>query len=345
MPGRGALCHRGVQADEVGERRGVLRARRPMPERDVLAQRFHVHGQVQRRVPGHLPHQRRVVALHFAAAQATHLHHRRQRRVARHAHGVDIRLRRLAHELAHVVHVAEHHLGVQRRAPAVGAVQRTVAPQGDAAQRAREVRSQEVLRARVASAEPFAVDHRAPHVDAARVVLRQRRDEAVVHRGQDGEVGGAERRLGGLVVSFYYVRDCDSRFRRFQLRGSHWQKASVARARDAPAAYSPDSTMACARPISAAPRTRFVDGAPLAQEVGVAMRHSATGTAARVALWMTGPAAWPAASSTAPPASRRRRGSSRPSSTRASGRVAAQPSRPSSAAGKVASSRPSSALP
>ena len=65
--------------------------------------------------------------------------------------------------------------------------------------------AEEVLLAHVAAAEALPVDQDAPDVGAAGVVLRQRRHEGAVLGGEDGEVGGAVRRLRRLVVRLDHV--------------------------------------------------------------------------------------------------------------------------------------------
>ena len=107
---------------------------------------------------------------------------------------------------------------------------------------------EEILLARVDAAQPLAVDDGPADVDAAGVMLRQRRDEAAVHRGEDRQVRRAVRRLRRLVVGLDHRRR--QPFRNCQLRLSHWHKPS-ARARERARPSRPDSRMACASPISA----------------------------------------------------------------------------------------------
>ena len=145
--------------------------------------------------------------------------------------------------------VAEDHLGVERGARAVGAVQIPEGARRQAAQVADEFAAQEVVLAHVLAAQPLAVDERPADVRAAGVMLRQRRDEAAVLGGENRQVRRAVRRLRRLVVSLDDLR------RREPLEAVPVHLQPLAET-DGPrprrtVPLKPDSTIACASPISA----------------------------------------------------------------------------------------------
>ena len=257
----------GVEPDELVEDGGVPGIRGAVPERDVRPEVRDVLGQVQVGPRRDLPHQGRVVAPHLVAREAGALHHPRDRRAARHAHGEDPRLRHLGRQAPDGRRVAEDHLGVQRRARTVGAEQRPVAADRDRSQPAGEVGSPQVLLARVPRAEPRPVDDRAPDVDAAGVMLGQRRDEAVVHRRQHRQVGGAVRRLGGLVVPLDHVRGAPLQV--VPVAGQPLAEAEGARGGTGAAVEAGLDHRLRQTDLGRHPEA-FVDRSPLAQEVAVA---------------------------------------------------------------------------
>ena len=196
----------GLDAHEGVEHLDELGRRRPAPERHVGAEVGDVRRQVDVRPPRHPADEGRIVALHVVGRQPALVAHFGHRQAALGAHREDGRLGRPADQPRDVDGVAEDHLGVEERPDSVGAEQVAVAGDGDGPQVDGVLRPQEVLLAGALSAQPPAVDDGPADVDAPRVVLGQGRDEAVVHRGQNREVGRAVRRLGGLVVHLDDVR-------------------------------------------------------------------------------------------------------------------------------------------
>ena len=194
--------HAGLELQERVERLGEGGGGRLVPERQVVAELGHADRQIEVGLRRYRAREGGVEPQHLGGGQARarrDLAHRHRPGAAR---GEDRLLRHLGTDALHQDGVAEHHLGVAERAGAVGAIQVAVAAQIHRAQVARELRPQEILLARGRAAQAFAVDHRASHVHAARVMFRQRRNEAAVHRAEDREVGGAVGRLRGLVEGF-----------------------------------------------------------------------------------------------------------------------------------------------
>ena len=175
-----------------------------MPERHVRPELFHVRRQVQVGAGGYFAEERGIESLDLACAQAGLAGDLGQGDGARRPHRDDPLLGIFHGKLAHINHVAEDHFRVQRRAQAVGAKQLPIAADRDTAQGYRKLRAEQILLARAHAPQPLTVDHGAPHVHAAGMMLGERGNEAAIHRRQNRQVGGAIRRLGRLVVRLEY---------------------------------------------------------------------------------------------------------------------------------------------
>src|SRR5439155_15642687 len=94
------------------------------------------------------------------------------------------------------------HLRVVIGAWSVCLIDLAVPIEGDPPQVEGKARTEEIPVAYVVSPEPRAVDQRPADIGPAAVVLRQRRDERPVLRGEHREIRRAIRRLRGLLVAF-----------------------------------------------------------------------------------------------------------------------------------------------